>query len=84
MDSGDSLSHTVPIHEGFALRHAIFRLAGRDITEYLTKLATEQDQEKTYVLPDENIVTVAPNVSVFRVCHDEPHRTRILVHCLRR
>ena len=68
MDYGDTLSHTVPIHEGFALRHAILRLGGRDLTEYLTKLTTEQDQEKTYVLPDENIVTVAPNVSVSRKC----------------
>ena len=57
MDSGNGVSHTVPIYEGYALPHAILRLdlAGRD----LTKAATESsDKEKTYELPDDNIITV--------------------------
>ncbi|XP_005874409.1 PREDICTED: actin-related protein T2 [Myotis brandtii] len=56
VDSGDGVTCTVPIFEGYSLPHAVSKLyvAGRDITEHLTRLLVLRE----YKLPDGNIVCI--------------------------
>ena len=45
VDSGDGVTHSVPIYEGFALPNSIMRtdIGGRDVTRYLKLLLRKEE-----------------------------------------
>jgi len=55
MDSGDGISHAVPIYDGNVLGHAILRLdlAGRDLTDWMATLLAEVAARHSFATPAE-------------------------------